>query len=341
MKRKGVNYDVGIETGDFSRPTSSRPMFDTEIISREITIIKNDLNCNSIRISGTDPDRLMTAAEIALTQGLEVWLSPHLHDKDEDETLQYTIACAEKAELLRQRFSKLVFILGCELSVFMRGILPGDTVFERVGGHTFIESVRTGAYIKSLQTFILKACAGVRDVFRGEITYAAAPFEARVIDWRLFDYVGLDYYRDVRNHASYAGKLKSYFEWNKPVIITEFGCCTYQGANQAGGRGWMIVDRSTRPLKHLNGKYVRDEALQAKELTEQLAIFDDAAVEGAFVYTFVAPIWVYDEDPLYDLDMASYGLVKSYKDRHGIRYSDMTWEPKQSFNDIARYYAQR
>ena len=69
----------------------------------------------------SDPDRLMTAAEIVLRQGLEVWLSPHLHDKDEEETLYYTIACAEKAEQLRQRFSKLVFILGCELTLFMQG----------------------------------------------------------------------------------------------------------------------------------------------------------------------------------------------------------------------------
>ncbi|WP_274648799.1 hypothetical protein [Paenibacillus humicola] len=337
MNRKGVHYDVGVETkGSMIR---TRPSFDTEVVRREIAIIKHVLNCNAIRISGTDPDRLMTAAEIALKQGLEVWLSPQIHDMDEEETLSYTIACAEKSELLRRRYSKLVFILGCELTLFMQGLLPGNTIYERVDRPDFIEIVKTGAHNKLLQAFLSKAIRNVRSVFRGEVTYASAPLEA--VDWGLFDYVGLDYYRSSHNKASYAGKLKSFSEWGKPVIITEFGCCAYQGADQAGGRGWMIVDRATQPPKRLNGIYVRDEALQAKELAEQLAIFDDADVEGAFVFTFVAPVWVHDQDPLYDLDMASYGLVKTYADGRGIRYPDMTWEPKLSFDQVARYYEQR
>jgi len=47
----------------------------------------------------------------------------------------------------------------------------------------------------------------------------------------------------------------------KPALITEVGCCTYQGA---------IVDYSTNPPKQLKGTYVRDEAVQARELTEVL-----------------------------------------------------------------------
>ncbi|WP_248930524.1 hypothetical protein [Paenibacillus hamazuiensis] len=337
MKRKGVNYDVGIETGGFNlRPTWSRPKFDIEVVSREIAIIKNDLNCNAIRISGTDPDRLMAATEIALGQDLEVWLSPHLHDKDAEETLSYTIACAEKAERLRPRFSKLVFVLGCELTLFMQGLLPGNTIFERVGSPSFMDIVKSGGHNKLLRAFLSKAVRGVRNVYQGEVTYASAPLEA--VDWSMFDYVGLDYYRASHNKPSYANKLKSFHKWNKPVIVTEFGCCAYQGADQAGGRGWMIVEHTTP--KRLNGEYVRDEALQARELTEQLTILDDAGVEGAFVFTFIAPVWVHDKSPLYDLDMASYALVKSYADGRGERYPDMTWEPKQSFEAVARYYAQ-
>ena len=77
MKRRGVNYDVGIE---FSLG-HSRPEFDVSVARRELEIISSALHCNSVRISGTDPDRLALAAEIAFQQGLEVWLSPHLHDK--------------------------------------------------------------------------------------------------------------------------------------------------------------------------------------------------------------------------------------------------------------------
>jgi hypothetical protein len=72
----------------------------------------------------------------------------------------------------------------------------------------------------------------------------------------------------------------------------------------------------------LNGTYVRDEALQARELTKQLGVLEAAGVEGAFVFTFVAPRNPYDEDSKYDLDMASYSLVKSYSDGYGTTYPD-------------------
>src|SRR6266498_57378 len=94
MRRKGINYDVGIE---FHRDYVSRPNFDTSIMKRELEIIQQDLHCNAVRISGTDLDRLMIAAEEALKQGLEVWLSPHLHDYDPQMTLAYTAQCAAAA----------------------------------------------------------------------------------------------------------------------------------------------------------------------------------------------------------------------------------------------------
>lgn len=72
MRRKGVNYDVGIE---MSRRLT-RPTFDTGVVHRELEIIKNDLHCNAVRIVGTNIDRLLIATEDALKQGLEVWLSP-------------------------------------------------------------------------------------------------------------------------------------------------------------------------------------------------------------------------------------------------------------------------
>lgn len=141
MKIKGMNYDIGIE---FSSDYTSRSLFDAGIVHRELEIIKNDLNCNAVRIAGTDIDRLVIAAEDALKQGLEVWLSPHLHDKNEQETLDYTIRCAATAETLRKQWPQLVFILGCELTLFMQGILQGKNVFERIGNPAFMESIRTG-----------------------------------------------------------------------------------------------------------------------------------------------------------------------------------------------------
>ncbi|MGB8213103.1 MAG: hypothetical protein WCE68_06045 [Anaerolineales bacterium] len=87
-----------------------------------------------------------------------------------------------------------------------------------------------------------------------------------------------------------------------------------------------------------NGNYVRDEQMQARELTDQLGILDNAGVDGAFIMTFVAPAAPTHADPPDDLDMNSYSLVKSYVDKHGATYPDMAWEPKESFHAVAEYY---
>src|SRR6266508_435289 len=109
VKRKGINYDVGIE---FHHDYMSRPTFDAFSMQRELEIIRNDLHCNASGISGTNIDRFMVTTEDALKQALEVWLSPHLHDQDPQTTLEYTIKCAA-AEKLRQQWPQIVFILGC------------------------------------------------------------------------------------------------------------------------------------------------------------------------------------------------------------------------------------
>lgn len=86
MKHKGVSYDVGREMGG-----NWRPVFDPRIVHRELEIIKNDLHCNAVRICGKDIDRLIVTTEDALKQGLDVWLSPELWDKSQEETLEYIV----------------------------------------------------------------------------------------------------------------------------------------------------------------------------------------------------------------------------------------------------------
>ena len=65
-----------------------RPRFSPSEVHSELEIIKTELHCNSVRICGQDIDRLMIAAEDALDQGLEVWLSPELWDRSPEETLE-------------------------------------------------------------------------------------------------------------------------------------------------------------------------------------------------------------------------------------------------------------
>jgi hypothetical protein len=120
-------------------------------------------------------------------------------------------------------------------------------------------------------------------------------------------------------------------------VVTEFGCCTYRGAEEKGGYAWAIVDRSKDPPR-LKGQYVRDEEVQSKYIMELLQVFDEENLDGAFVFTFVSPAYPYSEDPQYDLDMASYGIVKTYSDRQGTAYPEMPWDPKRSFNALAERY---
>jgi hypothetical protein len=231
-----------------------------------------------------------------------------------------------------------VFSVGSELTLFMQGIVEGNNFMERMGHPAFWEHIKAGVHNKPLNAFLARANEAVRQAFRGNVTYISVPLET--VDWSLFDFVGVDMYREARIKDSYGDLIKRCFVHNKPVIIGEFGCCTYQGAEDAGGMGWAIVDfNNVLSRLQLKGEYVRDEGVQARELTDVLSILDGVGVDGAFVFTFVSPTFPYNEDPRRDLDMASYSLVKSYVDKHGTTYPDMPWEPKESFKAVADYFA--
>ena len=94
MRRKGVCYDVGrVMLG-----RNWRPDFDPKVVHRELEIIKKDLHCNAVRIQELDLDRLAAATEDALQQGLEVWFSPEMWDRGQDETRAYVVKGAKRAE---------------------------------------------------------------------------------------------------------------------------------------------------------------------------------------------------------------------------------------------------
>lgn len=181
----------------------------------------------------------------------------------------------------------------------------------------------------------------------GPVTYAALPFEP--VDWDLFDIVGIDHYRDTRTEGRYLDKLQPLLAHGKPVVVTEHGMRTYEGADSDGNLGTGITDPVTS-LLHLvplagrlirprvKGHHVRDETLQARRISEDLTIFDAAGADGAFVCTFVEPLSTHDPDPRYDLDMGALSLVKTYAHGRGATYPDMTWEPKKAFHAVADFY---
>jgi hypothetical protein len=361
MKIKGVSYDVGRVMGG-----NWRPVFDPKVVHRELEIIKNDLHCNAARICGLDIERLMTATEDALKLGLEVWLSPEMWDKSQDETLAYITKAATAAEKLREQYpDKLAFLVGSEITLFMQGIVPGRGVMQRMGGIMKNPADwKAGKYNVLMNEWLEKANESVRKVFHGKVSYASLVWEA--VDWKLFDFIGLDHYWSVKIKDQYVEMLKPSLASGKPVVVTEFGFRTYKGAatSTEGMAGDLVDHRRPGPLlimgfvlnevlsslfgiqsappkmKLKEGNWERDEAGQARALVEQLETLDRAGVDGAFIMTFISPIAPYSDDPRKDYDMNSYSLVKSYEGgKHGTTYPGMTWEPKKAFKAVADYYA--
>jgi hypothetical protein len=346
MNRKGVSYDVGRVMG-----INWRPNFDPKVVHRELEIIKNDLHCNAVRICGFNIDRLMIAAEDALKQGLEVWLSPELWDKSQKNTLKYITKAATVAESLRQKWpDQLVFSVGSESTLFMQGIIEGRRLMDRLRNKKNWERVKAGEHNKPLNEFLTKANDAARKEFHGKVTYASLIWEA--VDWKLFDFVGVDHYRVKRIEDKYVEMLKPLFAFGKPVVITEFGYGTFQSDKGMAETliGGGDVDYTSQFLhtipffgrfirSRMKGTHVRDEGWQAHQLVDQLHVLDNAGVDGAFIFQFVSQITPYSDNPKYDLDMASLSLVKYYDNgKHGTTYPDMPWEPKESFKAVADYY---
>lgn len=328
MRARGINYDTGFRPGG----RSSRERFDPEVVRREMRIIAEDLHCTAVRVSGGDAGRLAVAARYAAEAGLEVWFAPFPCDLTPAETLPFFEVCAGHAEDLRRGGAEVVFVTGCELSLFGAGFLPGDDAYARIEGVMSGAPATRAAFedaIRRFGVFLAGAAGTVRARFGGPVTYASGPWEP--VDWSLFDVVAVDAYRDGSNAASYRAGLREHFAHGKPVAVTEFGCCAFRGAAGRGSTGWMIVDRDGGG-ERIRGGYARDESEQVTYLRELLEIFEEEGVDAAFWFTFAGYRLPHRPDPRLDLDLASYGVVRMAEDGVG-------WEPKEVFHALAEAYA--
>lgn len=327
MRARGINYD----TGFFPGGRDSRPGFDRADVRRDMRAIAADLHCTAVRISGGDPDRLGAAAEEAAAAGLEVWFAPFPCELPPDEMAALFAECAGRAEAVRRGGAEVVLVTGCEVSLFARGFVPGDDVYARIravmSGDPEVYAAM-GDVPGRVNAFFAETVAAARERFGGRITYASGPWEE--LDWGPFDLVSVDGYRSAENAAHYREWLRGHFRHGKPVAITEFGCCTYAGAGDRGGTGWMIVDRDAEPPR-LTGAPVRDEQEQVRYMRELLDVFATEDVDAAFWFTFAGWGLPHDPaDPARDLDMASYGVVATAPDG--------TWRPKAAFHALAAAY---
>ncbi len=304
MRGRGITYD----TGFFPGRRDSRPGFTAAAARAEMRVIAEELRCTAVRVTGGVPERLSDAARAAAAEGLEVWFSPFPCETEPAALLSYFADCAHRAEELRRAGAEVVLMLGCELSLFVPGFIDGDTTFDRIA----VLASGTADYGRLLPEirarlgqFFTACLAEVRDIFGGRITYASGTWE--FLDWTPFDLVAVDAYRDARNAERFGEELRRLFSYGKPVVVSEFGCCTYQGAGDRGGMGWAILTEDRR----IDGAYVRDEGEQVRYLRELLALFEESGVDSAFWFTFAGyELPHHPADPRLDLDLASYGLMR-------------------------------
>jgi hypothetical protein len=325
----GVNYDIGLRYDG----RSTREHFDQEAVRRDLAVIADELHAPAVRVSGNDPDRLVVAGEAALAAGLDLWFSPVPMDLEPDEFIAFLTDCGRRAETLRQSGrGEVVLVLGCELSVFCKGVVPGETSGERLALMADPATWTDPANLTQLQKGLARwgevqqqLASSARSVFAGRITYAAGLWED--VNWDLFDIVSVDAYRDAANAATFADELASRKKWGKPVVATEFGCCAYRGAADRGGTGWMIVNRQVDPPV-IDGVYERNEEEQVEYLFELVEEFDRIELAAAFWFSFAGFALPHrPDDPEHDLDLSSYGLVAV--DDAG------NWTPKPVFARLA------
>ncbi|HTU75662.1 MAG TPA: hypothetical protein VMG38_19275 [Trebonia sp.] len=341
MRNYGITYDTGMTVeGD-----CTRKRFDDAVVRRELEIIASDLHATAVRVTGDDPQRLARAGQYALAAGLELWFSPVPINLEPGALPGYFARCAKEAERLRRAHEgRVVLVLGCEISLWCAGFMPGgDSVLGRIAAATDPDLQRKPDVMAALGRGLERArhtlrenARAVRETFQGPVTYAAGPWET--VDWQLLDLVCVDAYRDAGNAARYRDELRAYQRFGKPVVVTEFGCCTYRGAADRGGMGWMIVEVKSGPSV-IPCAYERDEGEQVRYLNDLLAIYEAEGVDSAFWHTFAAyEAPRHHTDPHRDLDLASYGVVAVLGQERSATYPDMAWEPKQAFGALAAAY---
>jgi len=320
----GITYDTGMRPGG----RSTREVFDPAVVGEEMRVIARELNCAAVRITGGDPERLSVAGRAAAAEGLTVWYSPFPCELGPDALRPYFVDCAREAAQLRRDGADVTLVTGCELSLFAAGVLPGATVYDRMNA---LMTGQVGDLSQALARFgdlLANAARDVRAHFDGPISYASGPWEQ--VDWTLFDIVAVDAYRDADNAARYADDLRGRRVPGKPLVVSEFGCCTYAGAADKGGLGWAIQEPGSEPPR-LNGEYTRSEQEQVDYLRSCLPVFAEVGVDAAFWFTFASYRNPYRADPRYDLDMGAYGVVKML--------DEVKWEPKAVFHALAEAYA--
>lgn len=324
---RGIGYDVGVR---YEFDFESRPVWEPEQIRGDLRALRRRLGCTHVLLMSTYPDRLLATARLARDEGLRVWLQPRLFEATQDEIAAAIAEVADLAEELRRDAGDVALNVGCELTLSAKGFLPGATFMAR-GMLLPVTSWLLPFANHRLRGFLARLAATARERFGGPISYGAGSWERP--DWSVFDVVGLDAYRDNSNRWMFADDIRHQVTTQqaagRPVHVFEFGSCTYRGAAAKASLAAFVL-RERHGRLSVPTSLVRDEAEQAAYIDELIDIFAGAGVDGAFVWGFSEPALHRSDEPGFDLDLASYGVVAVHPDG--------SWTPKQAFATIAARY---
>ncbi|CAL9534606.1 hypothetical protein SUDANB121_04129 [Nocardiopsis dassonvillei] len=304
-----------------------------ERTAADMRAIREELHCTAVMPIGSDPALLRAAAEAALAVGLEVWVRPRCANLPVAGHMEHLAAAAALAEELRAAHpGRVTLLVGTEFSLIAPGLLPGPGEFSRL---QIIRRPRLLRLFRRRMNRRLRALLELsrevaRERFSGPLTYGAGPWED--VDWSGFDVAGVNLYRQGTDVGGYARRLRDLLAClDRPLVVTEFGCGAYRGAEVRGAGSFFAVNWFADPPRLREGT-VRDESVQARYLTELLDLYRESGVRGAFVFTFAMPGFPASEEAELDLDTAGFGVVRPSADL-------ASWEPKEAFHAVAKHYA--
>ncbi|GAB3947503.1 hypothetical protein GCM10029976_076890 [Kribbella albertanoniae] len=302
---------------------------DADEVRRDLEIIARELHCTTVMLIDSDGEQLIDAARIALEVGLGVYIRPNVPEMPQAQLLEHLNAVAEVAEELRRAHpDRVTLLVGSEFSHTTPGIVPGPRSFLRLKLILRFRGLLRHRIDRRLHKLLAAAATTARARFHGPVTYGAASWEQ--VDWSPFDLVGVSLYRGRRNHTTYLDRVRTLVRDNdKPVVITEFGCGAFTGADLRGAGSFQIVNWFADPPR-IRADHPRDETVQARYLAELIDLYDAEGVHGCFVFTYAMPDFPHRDAPEFDLDKAGFGVIAVTEDG--------THRPKQAFSEVARRY---
>ncbi|MEM3085580.1 MAG: hypothetical protein QXO51_01030 [Halobacteria archaeon] len=297
---RGLSYDLGLTyiSGPESRRwTTHRPLPDATL-RRELRMVRS-LGADAVRLHGERETDLLRAAREALGLGFEVWLSPRFIDLPSRRVPPRVAHLARGAESLRAEFpGRVVLMVANELTLDAPDFFPGDyeARARAMGAASALGALRQ--VNTRLNRLLREAAAAAREGFGGPLTYAAGFWER--VEWRPFDLVSANLYRDWTRWWTYREWLAALKSFGRPAFVTEFGSATHAGAPLLGGAGW-----------HLFRPFPRSEEAQAEAVKAQWRAIGSAGLGGGFVYCFAMPR-AFPGDPggTEESDKASFGIVR-------------------------------